>query len=297
MSAQSAPRSRPVRSWPLLLLAAPAFVAIWSGWVGLGRMTGFGPVEPLPGIADGFVIDTAVTLPIGMEAYAAFALRAWLSDRLPDRARTFARRSAIGSLVLGASGQVAYHLLAAAGVTAAPWWITAAVACLPVAVLGMGATLAHLVAVAPDEDERPGAAPVMTGRVAVTSSRSGTGQDRVTGQGVTDRPAGDRPVSDGPVTGPRASDRPAVTGSPGRPVDRSPVTLTAAPTGQTTGGTAGQVDDLLVVGQAVAADLARTGQRLTRAALQAGVRDRGHTLSTQRAQTLLTAVRGLDRSA
>jgi hypothetical protein len=28
--------------------------------------------------------------------------------------------------------------------TAAPWQITAAVACLPVAVLGMGAALAHL---------------------------------------------------------------------------------------------------------------------------------------------------------
>jgi hypothetical protein len=28
--------------------------------------------------------------------------------------------------------------------TVAPWWITTAVACLPVAVLGMGAALAHL---------------------------------------------------------------------------------------------------------------------------------------------------------
>lgn len=36
----------PVRSWVLLLLAAPAFVAIWSGWVGLGGLTGFGVVHP-----------------------------------------------------------------------------------------------------------------------------------------------------------------------------------------------------------------------------------------------------------
>jgi hypothetical protein len=48
-------------------------------------------------------------------------------------------------LRFGAGGQIAYHLLAAAGVTAAPWQITTAVACLPVAVLGMGAALAHLV--------------------------------------------------------------------------------------------------------------------------------------------------------
>jgi hypothetical protein len=47
-------------------------------------------------------------------------------------------------LVLGAAGQVAYHLMTAAAVTAAPWPITTLVACLPVAVLGMGAALAHL---------------------------------------------------------------------------------------------------------------------------------------------------------
>src|ERR1039457_6072149 len=38
-----------VRSWPLLILALPAAVAVWSGWVGIGQMTGFGQVPPLPG--------------------------------------------------------------------------------------------------------------------------------------------------------------------------------------------------------------------------------------------------------
>src|SRR6266568_831542 len=71
--------SRPVRSWPVVLLAAPAFVAIWSGWVGLGGLTGFGLVHPLPGIADSFTLNSAITLPIGVEAYAAYALRVWLA--------------------------------------------------------------------------------------------------------------------------------------------------------------------------------------------------------------------------
>lgn len=142
--ATPAVRRRPVRSWPVLLLAAPAFISIWSGWVGLGGLTGFGIVHPLPGIADGFSINTAITLPIGVETYAAFALRAWLSGTVPPAARRFAKWSAIGSLVLGGLGQVAYHLMSAAGMTAAPWWITTLVACLPVAVLGMGAALAHL---------------------------------------------------------------------------------------------------------------------------------------------------------
>lgn len=136
---------RPVRSWPVVVLAAPALVAIWSGWVGLGELTGFGPVHPLPGIWDSLVIDTAITLPIGVETYAAYALRAWLSaDRAPGRARTFAKWSALGALLLGATGQVVYHLMTAAGVTAAPWPVTTLVSCLPVAVLGMGAALAHL---------------------------------------------------------------------------------------------------------------------------------------------------------
>ncbi|MBQ1048521.1 ABC transporter permease [Micromonospora sp. C51] len=138
----------PVRSavvWPVILLALPAFVAIWSGWVGLGGLTGFGVVHPLPGIADGFAINTAITLPIGVETYGAYALYVWLSGRVPERARRFAKWSAIASLLVGALGQVAYHLLVAAGVQVAPWWITTAVACLPVAVLGMGAALAHLV--------------------------------------------------------------------------------------------------------------------------------------------------------
>ena len=134
---------RPV-AWPVLLLALPAFVAIWSGWVSLGELSGFGLVHPLPGIADNLTINTAITLPIGVETYAAYALWVWLSGRAPHPARRFARTSAIGSLIFGAAGQVTYHLMAAAGMTSAPWLITAAVACLPVAVLGMGAALAHL---------------------------------------------------------------------------------------------------------------------------------------------------------
>ena len=58
--------------------------------------------------------------------------------------RRFAGWSAAGSLLLGMAGQIAYHLLAQAGATRAPWGITTAVSCLPVLVLGMGAALAHL---------------------------------------------------------------------------------------------------------------------------------------------------------
>jgi hypothetical protein len=134
-------------NWPLLVIGLGAFVAIWGGWVGLGELTGFGPIELLPGIVDGWVVNTAITLPLGMEAYAAFALKVWLapSPGMSTTARRFAQWSALGALALGAAGQIAYHLMVAEGMKVAPWQITAFVSCLPVAVLGLGAALAHLI--------------------------------------------------------------------------------------------------------------------------------------------------------
>ena len=138
--------SRTVRSWPLLLLAFPAAAEVWSGWVGIAQKTGFGRVSPLPGIWSSLHLDTTITLPVGVEAYAAYALRAWLATEhwISPRTRRFAKWSAICSFLLGMGGQVAYHLLAQAGTARAPWPITTIVSCLPVLVLAMGTALAHM---------------------------------------------------------------------------------------------------------------------------------------------------------
>jgi hypothetical protein len=138
--------TRAVRSWPLLVLAAPAAAEVWSGWVGIAQKTGFGLVSPLPGILPSLHLDTSITLPVGVEAYAAYALRAWLAGAhsISGRTRRFAKWSAICSFALGMAGQVAYHLLAQAGTARAPWPVTTMVSCLPVLVLAMGTTLAHM---------------------------------------------------------------------------------------------------------------------------------------------------------
>jgi hypothetical protein len=133
-----------MRRWPLYLIASPAAVAIWSGWVQLGELCGFGLVTPLPGILPGFHLNTAITLPVGIEAYGAYALGAALSAGTPERARGFAWRSALGALALGMLGQVISHLLAAAHAGAAPWPVVVLVSCLPVATLGFAAALTHL---------------------------------------------------------------------------------------------------------------------------------------------------------
>lgn len=149
------------RRWPLLLLALPASVAIWSGWVELGQMAGFGIVRPLPGIADEFTLNSAITLPIGVEAYSAYALGTWLSGRpIPATARRFAAWSSLAALALGLLGQVVYHVLTTTGHDRAPVAVVVFVACLPVLVLGAGAALHHLLG-----DDLPAPGVVVSGAV------------------------------------------------------------------------------------------------------------------------------------
>jgi hypothetical protein len=198
---------RTMRSWPLLVLAAPAAAEVWSGWVGVARMTGFGMVSPLPGIWPSLHLDTSVTLPVGVECYAALALRAWLSGAgsVSQRTRRFARSSAICSLLLGMAGQVAYHLLAQAGVSRAPWPVTTIVSCLPVLVLAMGTALAHMLR--EDAGSRDTAGPAAApGPRSSPPDRSGDHPDR---SSVSEPPASPGPP--GPTIGPS---RPGVHASP-----------------------------------------------------------------------------------
>ena len=168
---------RTVRSWPLLVLAAPAAAEVWSGWVGIAQKTGFGLVSPLPGIWPSLHLDTAITLPVGVEAYAAYALRAWLArdQAISARTRRFAKWSAICSFALGMAGQVAYHLMAQAGMARAPWAITTIVSCLPVLVLGMGTALAHMLRADAEATDAPDS---RTGPPAVLRSLSWSPEDQ-----------------------------------------------------------------------------------------------------------------------
>jgi hypothetical protein len=133
------------RPWPLLFIASSAAVALWSGWVGLGAMCGFGPVNLLPGIGGGLHVNTAITLPVGIEAYAAYALYVWLASAgASEDTRKFARRSAIGALALGCAGQVSYHLLAAFRITRPSVLAVVLVSCVPVMTLFFAAALVHM---------------------------------------------------------------------------------------------------------------------------------------------------------
>jgi hypothetical protein len=188
-----------------VVLAAPAAAEVFSGWVGIAQKTGFGLVSPLPGIWPSLHLDTAITLPIGVEAYAAYALRAWLArdQMISDRTRRFAKWSAICSFVLGMAGQVAYHLMAQAGMARAPWAITTAVSCLPVLFLSMGTALAHMLRADAEAADMPNS---RTGPPTTLRSLSESDEDRA-GPGHRLHGAGqdrsDRQEKDGPAPGPQ----------------------------------------------------------------------------------------------
>ena len=150
-------------------------------------------------------LDTSITLPVGVEAYAAYALRAWLArdQMISDRTRLFARWSAICSFALGMAGQVAYHLLAQAAMARAPWPITTIVSCLPVLVLGMGTALAHMLRA---DAEAAGMPDSRTGPPTTLRSLSVSDKDRAgPGHRLNDagRDRSDRQDQDVPAPGPQ----------------------------------------------------------------------------------------------
>lgn len=215
------PRPPIHRAW-LLLLALPAFVSVWGGWVGLGTLAGFGPVALLPGIADGFRVNLAVTLPAGMEAYAVIGLAVWLSKRTAsERTRRFAMWSSCGALAVGSLGQIGYHVLSKPP-TGAPMFVTVFVSCLPVAILGMGAALFHMIG----EDQREHVdrdQVTATGRPdTIDQAATATAGDRLT---ATGRPAPVPVTSGRPGPAHAVADPEPATWQP-TPADRSDDTVT-----------------------------------------------------------------------
>jgi hypothetical protein len=221
----------------------------------MAQKTGFGLVSPLPGIWPSLHLDTSITLPVGVEAYAAYALRAWLSGErsISGRTRRFAKWSAICSFALGMAGQVAYHLLAQAGTARAPWPVTTIVSCLPVMVLAMGTALAHMLrADAATAADTPGDG---TGEPAQSRSPAWSAEDQldaVQGQAAPPAPQ----AGTGPSVGTRAA-----------PQEHGTRVATATPAR---------------IGQArvAASRLAAMGRPVSRRALRSeGIRGSNHALS------------------
>jgi hypothetical protein len=258
-----------VRSWPLLVLAVPAAAEVWSGWVGIAQKTGFGVVPLLPGIWSSLHLDTAVTLPVGVECYAAYALRAWLASgpAISDRTRRFARWSAICSFALGMAGQVAFHLMDQDHVTRAPWGITTLVSCLPVLVLGMGTALAHMLredAAAADQPDGRSAGPAGARPPGwPVEDQPADHPDRHRDQGRPDRDQPDRDQQAGTRTTVRTSPSPRTSDSTLSPGSAAP----PGAAGRVVSSSPGQGG---VQASLIALRLAAAGKPVSRRALRNG---------------------------
>ena len=193
-------QAKTMRSWPLLVLAVPAAAEVWSGWVGIAQKTGFGMVSLLPGIWSSLHLDTAVTLPVGVECYAAYALRAWLATghAVSDRTRRFARRSAVFSFALGMAGQIAFHLMNQDQVTRAPGPSPPSCRAFRSWSWAWGPSSHTCCARTPQQPTAPGPTlpdqPLACGRRTAPPSSPGTGQTRIRRTGPDRR----RAVSAGP---------------------------------------------------------------------------------------------------
>jgi hypothetical protein len=106
------------------------------------------------------------------------------------------------------AGQVAYHLLAQAGTARAPWPVTTIVSCLPVLVLAMGITLAHMLRA--DAGTAADAPDHGTGGPAVSRSLAWSPEDQA--DAAQDQTAPMAPLA-GP--GPSAGTRPTPQQDPG----------------------------------------------------------------------------------
>ncbi|HEX2317402.1 MAG TPA: hypothetical protein VHJ18_00300 [Streptosporangiaceae bacterium] len=122
--------------------ATPAAVAICLAGSGSAACAASASSSRCP--ASPCHLNTAITLSVGVESYAAFALGAWLTPAVAEGARRFAKWSALGAIALGMTGQVAYHLLTSAHAVKAPTIVVVLVSCMPPVTFGMAVWLAHM---------------------------------------------------------------------------------------------------------------------------------------------------------
>ena len=143
------------------------------------------------------------------------------------------------------AGQVAYHLMAQAGMARAPWAVTTVVSCLPVLVLAMGTALAHMLRADAEAVDVPDS---RTGPQAVLRSLSWSSEDQ-------DGPGRRRPEADRDRSARRDQTGPKPGRQRGRGI-RGPGPRPAQP----------QVDQARIVARRLAA----AGRPVSRRALRSG---------------------------
>jgi Protein of unknown function (DUF2637) len=124
------------------------------GMVAVAGAAAFTSYSGLSGLAElaGWPSKLALMLPVTIDAYAMTATRVWLSPaRLTKKARSWARRNAIGAISMSVLGNTIYHA-ASAHVLSVTWPVVVGISAIPSIVLGLTVHLWH---VADDLDPEP----------------------------------------------------------------------------------------------------------------------------------------------
>jgi hypothetical protein len=138
---QAGPKRKAI--WPLYIISSGAVLAVWSGWVGLGTLCGFGEVQPLIGIWDGLKLNAAIALPLTMEAYGFYAMGYWFDPDEPKDVRRYAQWTCIVAYAMGFLAQATYHVLVSWHRVHAPVPVVVLVAGVPVATICFAGGLLH----------------------------------------------------------------------------------------------------------------------------------------------------------
>ncbi len=126
------------------LVALPALVSIWAGWVSLGLATGWKEVQLFPSVPglNGVHLNTVIFLPFSVEVLTIVSMGFFLHYR-GKAIRRVAGITALATVALGLFGQAWSHHLQATG-AAAPSWLVVFTSGLPVVAMALVGLLVHL---------------------------------------------------------------------------------------------------------------------------------------------------------
>ncbi|HEY3718410.1 MAG TPA: DUF2637 domain-containing protein [Jatrophihabitantaceae bacterium] len=150
-------------------------VAVAAAVLSFDSLTALAHLAGVTGRVGGFRLSWL--LPIAVDAYAVTATRVWLRTAGTARTAAYARRNAVGAIVLSVAGNATFHGLTAAGVTTLAttgwgWLLVVAVSAVPPVMLGL---VAHLHALVSGDYRVTETVAAPAGETPAASTAPGTG--------------------------------------------------------------------------------------------------------------------------
>lgn len=110
----------------LVCVFISAAILGFVAWTGLGELAGINQKMTMPGL--NWTLRLSWLLQVAVEGYAVAAIRVWWADQTASlETKTYARRQAVGAVVVSFAGQSLYHVARQYHWTTGDWWWVAIV--------------------------------------------------------------------------------------------------------------------------------------------------------------------------